>query len=49
MTMRRAGWKVWVVLPGNPPVWQAPLPAALPAPPPYQSGDQIQVPDSWLE
>jgi alpha-amylase len=43
------GWKVWLGLPGNPPVRQAPLPAALPAPPPYQSGDQIQVPDQWLE
>ena len=43
------GWKVWVALPGNPPVRQAPLPTALPAPPPYQSGDTIQVPDAWLD
>jgi hypothetical protein len=26
------GWKVWVALPGNPPVRSAPLAAALPAP-----------------
>ncbi len=43
------GWKVWVALPGNPPVRQAPLPAALPAPPPYQSGETIQVPEAWLD
>ena len=42
-------WKVWVALPGNPPVQQAPLPAALPAPPPYQRGDTIPVPEAWLE
>ena len=41
-------WKVWIALPGNPPVKQAPLPPALPAPPPYQSGDQIAIPDQWL-
>ena len=44
-----ASWKVWVALSGNPPVRQAALPAALPAPPPYQSGDTIQVPDAWLD
>ncbi len=43
------GWKVWVALPGSPPIRHAPLPAALPAPPPYRNGDQIQVPDAWLE
>ena len=43
------GWSVWVGLPGNPPVEQAPLPHTLPAPPVYQPGSQISVPDSWLE
>ena len=42
-------WKVWVALPGNPSVRQAPLPKALPAPPTYQSGAQIQIPDKWLD
>ena len=42
-------WKVWLALPGNPPVVQAPLPPALPAPPPYQSGDRITIPDKWLD
>ena len=41
-------WKVWIALPGNPPVRQAPLPPALPAPLPYRSGDGIQIPDQWL-
>ena len=30
------GWKVWVGLPGNPPLQQAPLARALPAPGPLQ-------------
>lgn len=46
---RGTNWKVWVALPGNPPVKQAPLPNALPAPPTYQNGAQIQIPDKWLD
>lgn len=42
-------WKVWITLPGNPPVRQAPLPSALLAPPPYRNGNQITVPDAWLD
>jgi alpha-amylase len=42
------GWAVWVALPGNPPVQQAPLAAPLPVPA-YTPGDQIQIPDDWLE
>lgn len=38
-----AGWKVWVRLPGNPPVQQAPLAAALPVPV-YRPASQIQPP-----
>lgn len=45
---RGANWKVWVALPGNPPVQQAALPPVLSPPPPYTSGDQIVVPDEWL-
>lgn len=41
------GWKVWVALPGNPPMQQAPLRTALPVPA-YQPPEQIQIPDSWL-
>ncbi len=43
------GWSVWVTLPGNPILQQAPLPVAISAPPVYQPGDQINVPDSDLE
>jgi alpha-amylase len=43
------GWSVWVGLPGNPLIEQAPLARALPLPPAYQSGSQINIPDSWLE
>jgi alpha-amylase len=38
-----AGWKVWVKLPGNPPVQQAPLRGALPVPQ-YRPPAQIQPP-----
>jgi alpha-amylase len=38
-----AGWKVWVKLPGNPPVQQASLRSALPVPQ-YRPPDQIQLP-----
>ena len=38
-----AGWKVWVKLPGNPPVQQAPFPSPLPVPQ-YQPADQIKAP-----
>jgi alpha-amylase len=42
------GWKVWVGLPGNPEVKQAPLRDALPVPA-YQPADQFTVPDADLE
>jgi alpha-amylase len=38
-----AGWKVWVKLPGNPLVQQAPLCSALPVPQ-YRPPEQIQPP-----
>ena len=43
------GWRVWIALPGNPPIQQAPLAHALPAPPAYQPGNEINIPDAWLE
>lgn len=42
------GWKVWVGLPGNPPVHQAALKPALPVPV-YREAADIDVPDAWLE
>jgi alpha-amylase len=42
-----SGWKVWVGLPGNPDVKQAPLKQGLEVPP-YKLPDQIQVPDDWI-
>ncbi len=42
------GWKVWVGLPNNPDVQQAPLKPAL-AIPGYRSGGDIEVPDEWLD
>jgi alpha-amylase len=42
-----SGWKVWVGLPGNPPVQQAPVKSALPVPD-YREPDTIIVPDDWL-
>ena len=38
-----AGWKVWVKLPGNPPVQQAPVSSALPIPQ-YRPAAQIEPP-----
>jgi alpha-amylase len=45
---RGVGWKVWVALPGNPEVKQAPRRAAL-AVPKYRPGAGIEVPDDWLD
>lgn len=45
---RGAGWTVWVKLPGNPEVQQAPLNAALPIPS-YREPSSISVPDSLLD
>jgi alpha-amylase len=42
-----AGWKVWVALPGNLPVKQAPLKAALPIPV-YEHPEAIVIPSAWL-
>jgi alpha-amylase len=42
-----AGWKVWVGLPGNPELQQAPLKAALPIPD-YSEPDSFDVPDDLL-
>jgi alpha-amylase len=42
------GWKVWVGLPGNPPVQQAPRKGALPVPTPVADPKTIDVPDSML-
>ena len=43
-----AGWRVWVKLPGNPPVQQAPGRDPLPVPT-YQPAEDITVPDDWLQ
>ena len=42
-----AGWKVWVGLPGNPEVQQAPLRAALPIPD-YREPESFDIPDDLL-
>lgn len=42
-----AGWKVWVKLPGNPRVQQAPHREPLPIPA-YREPHSINVPDEWL-
>jgi alpha-amylase len=42
------GWKVWVALPGNPALEQAPLKSAWPAPA-FKPADQIEVPDDYLD
>ena len=42
------GWKVWVKIPGNPEVKQAPLKPAFDVPA-YKEPAGIEVPDSWLE
>lgn len=44
---RGAGWKVWVGLPGNPDVQQAPLKRGLPIPS-YQHPESIEVHDELL-
>jgi alpha-amylase len=41
------GWQVWISLPGNPPVQNAPLKAALPVPQ-FREPQQIDIPDDWL-
>jgi alpha-amylase len=41
------GWKVWVGLPGNPEVQQAPRRGAF-AVPEFKAGPTIEVPDDWL-
>ncbi len=43
-----AGWKVWVGLPGNPELQQAPRREAFPVPA-YRPAREIDVPDEWLE
>ena len=42
-----SGWKVWVALPGNPEVQQAPLKPPLPIPA-YRKPSEIDVPDSMI-
>ena len=42
------GWKVWVAIPGNPAVQQAPLKPAFDLPT-YQKPEHITIPDDWLE
>ncbi len=42
------GWKVWVGLPENPAVQQAPLKPAFDVPV-YKTPDQFQIPDDWLD
>jgi alpha-amylase len=44
---RGTGWKVWVGLPGNPDVQQAPLRGALPIPD-YREPDTIVVSDDMV-
>jgi len=42
-----AGWKVWVAVPGNPEVRQAPLNQALPVPD-YLPPEMTDIPEAWL-
>jgi alpha-amylase len=42
------GWKVWVHLPGDPPVRQAPKKAPFEDFPTYRKPETIVVPDEWL-
>lgn len=42
------GWKVWVKLPGNPEVQQAPVSKATFPVPDYQEPSKIKVPNEWL-
>ncbi|MBO0699671.1 MAG: hypothetical protein J2P46_14845 [Zavarzinella sp.] len=42
------GWRVWVGLPGNPDVREAPLKGPLPVPE-YRRPEDIDVPDDWLD
>ena len=42
-----AGWKVWVSIPGNPPVTLSPLRDPFPVPE-YREPASIAVPDEWL-
>ena len=44
---RGAGWKVWVKIPGNPPVQQAPPKPPLPIPE-YREAEAIDIPAEWL-
>ncbi len=43
-----SGWQVWVRLPGNPEVKQAPRQGPFPVPV-YRSPRKIKVPEAWLE
>ncbi len=43
-----AGWKVWVSIPGNPDVRQAPPRGALPVPA-FKKADEITVPANWAD
>jgi alpha-amylase len=42
------GWKVWVAIPGNPEVQQAPLKKPLPVPQ-YRDPKKIEIPEAWLQ
>ncbi|MEJ2672696.1 MAG: alpha-amylase family glycosyl hydrolase, partial [Deltaproteobacteria bacterium] len=42
------GWKVWVALPGNPEVQQAPLKPPFPVPR-YRNPQNIEIPAAWLQ
>jgi alpha-amylase len=42
------GWKVWVALPGNPELQQAPRRPPFEAPA-FKPADQIQIPDDWAD
>ena len=42
------GWKVWVHLPGDPPVQQAPKKPPFENFPTYRKPETIVVPDQWL-
>jgi alpha-amylase len=45
---RGTGWKVWVKLPNNPGVRQAPLASAISVPT-YKAADQINVTDQMVD
>ena len=43
------GWKIWLALPGNPSLQQAPLPSPLEMPLNKTLLSRKDIPDAWIE